>query len=114
MNKIMNVALLSALAVAGTGGAFAAPTKSQAAATAQTVVGEISAVNAQSMTFSVKTKDQTENFTLAKQASLISQGKTIHLADLKVGERVEVSYTLDGAARRASSVHVVSQPMKAS
>ncbi len=114
MNRIMTVALLSVLAVAGTAGAVAAPTKAETTGKAQTTTGEITAVNAPSMTFSVKTKDQIESFTLAKQASLMSQGKTIHLADLKVGERVEVSYVLDGSARKASSVQVLSQPAKAS
>jgi len=114
MRKILVATLVSMLAVAGALAApYTAPPPSKAP-TAQMIVGDVASVNAKAGTFSVKTQDNTESFTLGKDATLTLHGASIHLTDLKVGERVEVKFMLDGAQRRASYVHVVSQPPKTS
>jgi hypothetical protein len=115
MNKTVSRALVAVLATPSIAGLLAASPVAPTAAQVQTVVGEVSTVEARNSTFSIKTKDQTESFTLGKNASVTSpSGKAVHLADLRVGERVEVRYTANGAARQASSVHVLSHPAKTS
>src|SRR5262245_944207 len=102
MRKTMSVALLLIVAVFGTVGAFAATAKAKPKTKAETAVGEITAVDAQTMTLSLKVKDQNERFTLNKNANLTSNGKAIQVSDLKVGEQIEVWYTHEGAARNVS------------
>jgi hypothetical protein len=116
MNKIRTTALASVLAVAGTLGALAAPKATPpVAGKTETVVGEIRTVNAESKTFSLETKDRTESFTLGANASVTAHDyKSIHLADLAAGERVEVRFSLAGATRTASSVHVLGRAAKSS
>lgn len=90
--------------------AATAPAKAASAPAAQAAkatAGELSAVDATAKTFSVKTKSSTESFTLGASATITMHGKPGQFSDLKVGEKVEVRFTMEGSNRVATSVTVL-------
>ncbi len=74
-----------------------------AKATTGKAIGKITSVNATSSTLVVETKKGTDTFSLAG-AKITSHGKSASVSDLKVGEKVEVSYTTQGTSMTATDV----------
>lgn len=114
MRKTISVALLLIVAAFGTVATLAAPAKAHSKTKTETAVGEVTAVDPQAKTLSLKVKDETQRFTLNQNANLTSNGKAVQLSDLKVGEKVEVWFTREGAARNVSTVQVKTEHPKAS
>ncbi len=75
---------------------------------AKKVVGELTAVDADAKTLSVKSGEKVQNFVLDQAATLTDDGKPIQLTDLKVGEKVEVSFKVSGFTMTATRVEVLS------
>ncbi|HEV7668806.1 MAG TPA: hypothetical protein VGS22_09800 [Thermoanaerobaculia bacterium] len=67
-------------------------------------IGEISALDATGSSLVVKTKSKTDTFAVPATAKITSHGKAITLHDLKVGEKVEVTYSAQGSTMTASAV----------
>ncbi len=111
----LSVLALSGLAVASaTADEASAPASMSVAANdgakadAKKVVGELTAVDPDAKTLSVKTDDKVQSFTLAPAATFSEDGKPIGITDLKVGEKVAVSFTIDGFTMKATRVEVLS------
>lgn len=71
------------------------------------VVGDISWVDSSANALGIKVKDETERFSVEPKAEIVFHGKTLKLADLKTGERVEVTYTGKDTSRMASRITVL-------
>lgn len=67
-------------------------------------IGAISSVDAAGSSLVVKTKSKTDTFDVPASAKITSHGKAIAFSDLKVGEKVEVTYTAQGSTMTASAV----------
>ena len=83
-------------------------------ASAGTLNGQIASVDASARTLVVKetaAPRKEVRLTLTADAQVIQAGKAATIADLKAGERVQVTYTDKGAAHEASRVEVM--PAKA-
>jgi multidrug resistance efflux pump len=82
---------------------------SQAAGTSL-LTGKITKVDTSAKTVVVKEqfKPQKEmTFSLASNAKILAGSKEKSLADLKVGERVKVSYTTEGMQHRAEKIEML-------
>ncbi|HRC85010.1 MAG TPA: hypothetical protein PK413_05320 [Thermoanaerobaculia bacterium] len=94
---------LPSLAATGSAKPAAAPS----AHAAKTAVGELATIDAAAKSLSVKVKGKTDSFTLAPNATITMNGKPAQISDLKVGEKVEVTYTVQGTSMVASNVTVL-------
>ena len=74
---------------------------------AKAAAGELTAVDATAKTFSVKSKSATESFTLGTGATITMQGKAGQFSDLKIGQKVEVRYNMEGSNRVATSITIL-------
>ena len=75
-------------------------------ATADTMAGKISELNASAKTFTVKNAHGKQSFSLAKDAKVMVGDKASSFDQLKPSERVSVDWSYDGAKRVASRVEV--------
>jgi hypothetical protein len=67
-------------------------------------IGAISSLDAAGASLVVKTKSKSDTFAVPATAKITSHGKAITFNDLKVGEKVEVTYTAQGSTMTASAV----------
>ncbi|HXU29284.1 MAG TPA: hypothetical protein VN851_01790 [Thermoanaerobaculia bacterium] len=67
-------------------------------------IGAISSLDAAAGSLVVKTKSKIDTFTVPATAKITSHGKPIAIGDLKVGEKVEVTYTAEGSIMTANVV----------
>ena len=67
-------------------------------------IGAISSVDTAGASLVVKTKSKSDTFSVPATAKITSHGKAITFNDLKVGEKVEVTYTAQGSTMTASVV----------
>jgi predicted acyltransferase (DUF342 family) len=72
------------------------------------MTGTLTAVNAVANSFTMKLHHGEKDFTLGENAKINSAGKTISLADLKAGERVQVTYSVSAGKMVASEVELLS------
>lgn len=75
---------------------------------AKKLVGELTAVDPDAKTLSIKANDKVQSFTLAPAATVTEDGKPIEVSDLKVGEKVSISFTVNGFTMTATHVEVLS------
>ncbi|HXO22025.1 MAG TPA: DUF5666 domain-containing protein [Thermoanaerobaculia bacterium] len=68
--------------------------------------GDIESVDATAQTFTVKHDKESSTFKTDSSTKFLSLGKTITLADLKVGDDVRVSFTENGSDKTAARVDV--------
>jgi len=73
------------------------------------MTGSVKSIDAQARTIVLEQGGKTDTFKLASTATIDNQNthKPITLDQLKVGERVQVHYTMSGADRMASKVEVL-------
>jgi hypothetical protein len=108
--RIVTVLMMVALVLLAIPSFAAGPSKmpaSKSSAGNHTVIGDLSSVDAVAHALTVKVKDASEHFTVDAKAQIVSHGKTMKLADLKSGDRVEVTYTGAGMSRTASRINVL-------
>jgi len=67
-------------------------------------IGAISSVDTAGASLVVKTKSKSDTFAVPATAKITSHGKAITFNDLKVGEKVEVTYSAQGSTMTASAV----------
>jgi len=76
----------------------------------KTMIGPITAIDMAKSTMTVSAGKDNDHFTLQSDVSLVSNGKGIQAKDLKIGERVRVTYTETGGAKVASRVELLPPP----
>ena len=79
------------------------PSKTAAASKAAHKVGSVTAVDAQANTITVK-----DTYQIGENTKVTSKGKSITLADIKVGDTVRVLYTKEGDKLFAVKISVAS------
>lgn len=92
----------------GSAGVTASANEGAKAEAGKKIVGELTAVDPDAKTLSVKADDKVQSFTLAPAATASEDGKPIQFSDLKVGEKVAVSFTVSGFTMTATHVEVLS------
>lgn len=84
-------------------------TPKAAAHDSKSLVGELTERDPAGKTFAVKADQTLQRFVLATDAKVMNQeGRTIQLADLKIGARLEITYTVNGSTMTATQIEVVS------
>jgi|CXWL01.1.fsa_nt_gi hypothetical protein len=78
-----------------------------AAANAKSLIGELAERDLTAKTFAVKSEETVQRFILATDAKVMAQGRIVQLADLKVGAKLEVTYTGSGATLTATRIEVL-------
>lgn len=114
LKKVTTLAAALALAAislpsfAATGGTTTTKTTKTTTTTTtakiEKAIGAISSVDAAGASLVVKTKSKSDTFAVPATAKITSHGKAITFNDLKVGEKVEVTYTAQGTSMTASAV----------
>ncbi len=78
-----------------------------AAADAKSLIGELSERDPTAKTFAIKSEQAMQRFVLASDAKVLAQGRNVSLADLRVGARLQVTYTVSGSTLTATRVEVL-------
>lgn len=81
-----------------------AATPAAASVKSESAVGSITSLDANTNTLVLKEKSKSETFSVPATANITSHGKEIKLGDLKVGEKLEVAFTLQGNVKTATHI----------
>ncbi len=101
MRKTFIGALVVVLAAALATAAFASTPA------AKKTEGTISSIDSHAMSFVLKSYSTSETIATNRSTQFKSAGKPIAFADLKTGERVHVTYEVQGASNLATMIDVV-------
>lgn len=93
------------------------PAAFAAATMAPSLAGTITAIHPADHTLRVESQDGHEMIYLSNATKYEDAGKEVKVDDLKVGDQVKIEYLLEGYAKTATRIEVVSQgsdskPMK--
>jgi Cu/Ag efflux protein CusF len=108
--KQLALVALATVITAAAMGIFAADTKSRPAETKSLeMTGSVKSIDAKARTVVVDTGGATDTFKLASTATIDQQSshKALSLDQLKVGDRVQLHYSMSGTDRLASKVEVL-------
>ena len=98
------LAAISLPGFAATGATTTTKSTKTTTAKIEKAIGAISSVDTAGASLVVKTKSKSDTFAVPATAKITSHGKAITFNDLKVGEKVEVTYTAQGSTMTASVV----------
>lgn len=70
----------------------------------ETALGQISSLDVHGQTLVLKEKSGSATFSVPASAKITAHGKTIEIGGLKVGEKVEVTYSREGSSMIATRV----------